>query len=68
VKTHSQFEVNNNNNNNNNNKNKSQDPKEFRLLGCDAVWLLQDPTFRRNCRLYHQGKKIQRVKNSVRSN
>jgi hypothetical protein len=24
-------------------------PKEYRLLRCDAVWLLYEQTFRRNC-------------------
>jgi hypothetical protein len=29
--------------------------KEWRLLGCYAVWLLQEPTLRRNYRLLLQG-------------
>jgi hypothetical protein len=33
-------------------------PEECRLLRCLAVWLLEEPTFRKNALLHHQGDKI----------
>jgi hypothetical protein len=44
------------------------DYEECRLLGCYAVWLLQEPTIRRSYRLHHQGNKNWRSRNNVSSN
>jgi hypothetical protein len=41
--------------------------EECRLLGCDAVWLLQESTFRRNISSSSDGKN-QPARNSVSSN
>jgi hypothetical protein len=44
------------------------DYKERRLLGCDAMWLLLEPMFRRNVLLHHQGGMNQRARSNVTSN
>jgi hypothetical protein len=36
-------------------------------MGCDAVWLLIELTFRRNVRIHHWAGKNQRAKNKVSS-
>jgi hypothetical protein len=43
------------------------DHEECRLLGCYAVWLLQEPTILRNARLHYQGEENWRVRNNVSS-